>query len=246
MPPGRGPVNNVHWRARSPRTGGRRVREAGATGVAREGRRPVRLTAPHQHTSLGAVDDKATLLRYLRARRSELLAKLDGLDEYDVRRPMTPTGTNLLGLVKHVASVELEYFTDVFARPTGRVLPWFADDAEPDADFWVPADETREDVVALHHFSAEHSDATIEALPLDAPGEVPWWPAERRQVTLHQILVHMTTETARHAGHADILRELIDGSAGHSPGDPFVTGRSAQEWAQHRARIEAAAKASAA
>lgn len=66
------------------------------------------------------MDDKGILLKYLRARRGELLAKLDGLDEYDIRRPMTPTGTNLLGLVKHVASVELGYFGEVFGRPSGR------------------------------------------------------------------------------------------------------------------------------
>jgi hypothetical protein len=188
-------------------------------------------------------DAKAVLHRYLRARRADLLATLDGLGEYDVRRPMTPTGTNLLGLVKHVASVELDYFGEVFGRPSGRVLPWFSDDAEPDADLWVPADETREQIVELHHFSARHSDATIEALPLDAVGEVPWWPQERRRVTLHQILVHMGSETAQHLGHAEILRELIDGSTG---GDANVTRRSAQEWRDHRDRVEAAAVEAAA
>ncbi|WAH95432.1 DinB family protein [Arthrobacter sp. MMS18-M83] len=188
------------------------------------------------------MDEKAILLKYLRSRRGELLAKLDGLDEYDVRRPMTPTGTNLLGLVKHVASVELEYFGEVFGRPSGKDLPWLADDAEADADLWVPPEETREEIIELHHFCAEHSDATIEALPLDAPGEVPWWSEERRRVTLHQILVHVCVETAQHLGHADILRELIDGSAGKGPGDLNLSQRSTEEWAAHRARIEAAAR----
>lgn len=192
------------------------------------------------------MDAKETLHEYLRIRRADLLAKLDGLDEYDVRRPMTGTGTNLLGLVKHVASVELGYLTDVFGRPTGRDLPWYRDDAEPDADMWVPAEESRESVVELHHFSARASDATIEALPLDAVGAVPWWPEERRRVTLHQILVHMNVETARHAGHADIVRELIDGSAGMRPGDQNLSPRTAEGWAEHRARIEAAARAAAA
>lgn len=188
------------------------------------------------------MDDKATLHKYLRARRADLLAKLDGLGEYDVRRPMTPTGTNLLGLVKHVASVEIEYFGEVFGRPSGRALPWMADGAEPDADLWVPVDQTREEVIELHRFSAAHSDATIEDLPLDAVGEVPWWPPERRRVTLQQILVHMCVETARHAGHADIVRELIDGGVGNGPDDPNVTPRTRQEWAEHRARLEAAAR----
>jgi uncharacterized damage-inducible protein DinB len=189
------------------------------------------------------MDDKAMLHRYLRTRRADLLGKLEGLDEYDARRPLTPTGTNLLGLVKHVASVELGYFGEVFSRPAPMELPWLDDDAEPDADLWVTPEETREQILKLHRFSAEHSDATIEALPLDAPGAVPWWPEERRHVTLHQILVHMCAETAQHLGHADILRELIDGSAGQRPGDPNLTTRSPEEWAAHRARIEAAARA---
>lgn len=191
------------------------------------------------------MDEKETLHPYLRLRRAELLAKLDGLDEYDVRRPLTPTGTNLLGLVKHVASVEIGYFGEVFGRPHGQSLPWLEDGAEPDADLWVAADETRDQIVDLHRAAAAHSDATIEALPLDAAGEVPWWSADRRHVTLHQILVHMCVETAQHLGHADILRELIDGTAGKGPGDPNLTPRSDGDWAAHRARIEAAARAAA-
>lgn len=189
------------------------------------------------------MDQKAILRRYLRLRREELLAKLDGLDEYSIRRPLTPTGTNLLGLVKHVASVEIGYFGEVFGRPHGQPLPWLDDDADPDADLWVTADETRDQIVELHRTSAAHSDATIEALPLDAPGEVPWWPEERRNVTLQQILVHMCVETAQHLGHADILRELIDGTAGKGPGDPNLTPRTAGDWAEHTARIDAAAQA---
>ena len=189
------------------------------------------------------MDEKEILHRYLRLRRAELLAKLDGLGDYDVRRPLTPTGTNLLGLVKHVASVEIGYFGEVFGRPHGLPLPWLDDGAEPDADLWVTPDETRDQIVELHHAAAAHSDATIEDLPLDAAGQVPWWPEERRDVTLQQILVHMCVETAQHLGHADILRELLDGTAGKGPGDPNLTPRSAGDWAAHRARIEAAARA---
>ncbi|MEC5190036.1 MULTISPECIES: DinB family protein [unclassified Arthrobacter] len=192
------------------------------------------------------MDDKAVLHSYLRTRRANLLGKLDGLSEYDARRPITPTGTNLLGLVKHVASVELGYFGKVFGRPSGVELPWLAEDAEPDADLWVPANQTRQQIINLHRLAAEHSDATIEALPLDAVGEVPWWNAERRQVTLQQILVHMCVETAHHLGHADILRELIDGAAGQSAGDPNLSHRTPGEWALHCASIEAAARAAAA
>ncbi|GAA1774731.1 DinB family protein [Pseudarthrobacter sulfonivorans] len=188
------------------------------------------------------MDEKETLHHYLRVRRDNLLGKLDGLSAYDVRRPLTPTGTNLLGLVKHVASMELGYFGEVFERPSGRHLPWLDEDAGPDADLWVTAAESLDSIVELHRFAAAHSDATIEALPLDAPGAVPWWPEERRHVTLHQILVHMVAERAHHLGHADILRELIDGTAGQRPGDPNLTVRSPEEWGVHRAAIEAAAR----
>jgi hypothetical protein len=190
------------------------------------------------------VDEKADLLGYLRIRRADLLAKLDGLDEYGVRRPMTPTGTNLLGLVKHVAYVQLGYFGEVFGRPSGRAYPWEGG-GEDDADMWATADETREEIVELHRFSAAHADATIEALPLDAVGEVPWWREERRRPTLHTVLVHVCVETARHAGHADIVRELIDGSVGASPDNANLPERGAVEWAAFRARIEAAARGAA-
>jgi uncharacterized damage-inducible protein DinB len=191
------------------------------------------------------MDDKATLLHHLRRQRADLLAKLDGLGEYDARRPMTASGTNLAGLVKHVASVQLDYLGVVFDRPSGRQLPWLADDAEPEADMWVPAAESLASVRELHAFSAAHADATVAALPLDAPGHVPWWRPENADVTLQRVLVHLIAETARHAGHADILRETIDGSLGSGGQDPNVPDRDADAWAAHRARIEAAAREAA-
>ncbi|WP_028047779.1 DinB family protein [Cellulomonas sp. URHE0023] len=182
---------------------------------------------------------KETLHRYLRAQRSSLLSKLDGLDEYGIRRPLTRTGTNLLGLVKHVASVEVGYFGEVFDRPSGIDLPWFADGAPDNADMWATADESREQIVDLHHRCAAHSDATIDALPLDAVGTVSWWSAERRRVTLQQVLVHMCVETARHAGHADIVRELVDGAVGSRPDDPNIPQI---DWVAYVAGIETAAR----
>ena len=183
-------------------------------------------------------DPKADLLRYLQAAREALLWKLDGLSEHDVRRPLTPTGTNLLGLVKHVASVELGYFGDAFQRPSGEPLPWLAADAEPNADMWATADEPREQIVGLYHRAWAHSDATIDALALDAPGHVPWWPADRNEVTLHRILVHMIAETNRHAGHADIVRELIDGAAGLRDGNDNLPPVDQAWWEQYRARLQ--------
>jgi uncharacterized damage-inducible protein DinB len=185
--------------------------------------------------------DKATLHRYLTLRRGELVSKLDGLDEYDIRRPMTPTGTNLLGMVKHVGLVELEYFGVVFDRHDDTAPPWQQPEWERDADMWATADESRGDILALSHRGAARCDARVAELELDAVGVVPWWPAERREVTLQQVLVHLVAEVARHAGHADILRELIDGSAGMKPGDANLSDLTVAQWAEHCARIEAAA-----
>jgi uncharacterized damage-inducible protein DinB len=181
---------------------------------------------------------KADLHRYLQIAREALVWKLDGLSDADVRRPLTPTGTNLLGLVKHVASVEIGYLGDVFGRPSGEPLPWFDEDAEPNADMWATAEESREEIVALYHRSWAHADATIDALELDSTGHVPWWPDDRSEVTLHVILVHMIAETNRHAGHADIVRELIDGAAGFRAGNDNLAAVDDTWWQDYRARLE--------
>ncbi len=187
-------------------------------------------------------EDKADLHRYLKNNREALVWKLDGLSEYDVRRPMTPTGTNLLGLVKHVACVADGYFGDTFGRPSGIPIPYFADDAEPNADMWVPADESRQNILTLWDRAWAHADSTIEALELDAIGHVPWWPAERSEVTLHRVLLHMTDETARHAGQADIVRELIDGAVGLRPANSNMAPGDKAWWSDYRERVEQAAR----
>jgi uncharacterized damage-inducible protein DinB len=193
-------------------------------------------------SGMAGSDPKADLHRYLQAAREALLWKLQGLSEYQVRRPMVPTGTNLLGLVKHVSSVEAGYFGATFGRPFAEPLPWFDEDAEPNADMWATAEESREQIVGLYHRVWAHSDATIDALPLDATGQVPWWPQDRSEVTLHRILVHMIAETHRHAGHADIVRELIDGSAGlRQDNDNLAPGDRAW-WENYRSRLERVAQ----
>jgi uncharacterized damage-inducible protein DinB len=185
---------------------------------------------------------KADLHRYLQMAREALLWKLDGLSDHDVRRPMTPTGTNLLGLVKHVASVEVGYLGVVFGRPFGEPLPWYADGAEPNADMWATADESREQIVGLYHQAWAHSDVTIHTLELDALGHVPHWPKDRSEVTLHQILVHMIAETHRHAGHADIIRELIDGAVGLRADNDNMAPGDRSWWAEYRSRLERVAR----
>lgn len=185
---------------------------------------------------------KETLHRYLRGQRDALASKLEGVSEYDVRRPQVPTGTNLLGIVKHVAYVQLGYLGDCFGRPSGIPTPWDDGSDDPDADLWVPPHESREETMYLFVRSAEHADATLDSLELDAVGEVPWWPEARRHPTLHDVVVHLLVDVARHTGHADILRENIDGSVGYVPGNSNLPERDAAGWATHYARVEAAAR----
>lgn len=190
-------------------------------------------------------DAKADLHRYLRAAGEALVWKLEGLSEHDVRRPLTPTGTNLLGLVKHLAGVEADYFGETFDRPFPEPLPWLAEDAAPNADMWATPEESHEQVLDLYDRARAHADMTIEALSLDAPGRVPWWPADRAAVTLHRILVHMIAETNRHAGHADIVRELIDGSVGLRPDNDNMTPGDDAWWREYHDRLQRVARETA-
>ncbi|MFS8204129.1 DinB family protein [Streptomyces sp. CWNU-52B] len=185
---------------------------------------------------------KADLHHYLQSARDALLWKLEGLSEYDVRRPLTPTGTNLLGLVKHAAGVELGYFGATFGRPSTEVLPWLDEDAEPNADMWATADESRGDIVELYRRAWAHADSTIDELPLDTVGRVPWWPSDKNEVTLHHAAVRVIADTQRHAGHADILRELMDGSVGMRKGNDGTASGDPQWWETYRSRLEGAAK----
>ena len=187
-------------------------------------------------------DAKQELRTYLQQGRDAVLWKLDGLDERDRRRPLTPTGTNLLGLVKHLAGVEAGYFGDVFGRAFPEPLDFMADDAPDNADMWATAAETSEQLEALYRRVWVHSDTTIDALPLDATGRVPWW-STAGPVTLHRILIHVATETHRHAGHADVVRELIDERVGHRDGVSNLPDHDRQWWSDYRARLQAVADA---
>lgn len=191
--------------------------------------------------------------------RATMLWKLEGLPEYDVRRPLTSTGTNLLGLVKHLSITEAWYFGEVFGRPFPERLPWREDarDERSDeakvealfthklqvADMWATEDESRVEILDQYRRMWVHSDATIVALDIDAPGYVSWWP--RPNVMLFNILVHVLTETYRHAGHADILREQLDGAVGAEPGNPVLYAGDMTFWEGHRARVERAARGAA-
>ncbi|MEV0177158.1 DinB family protein [Streptomyces sp. NPDC050803] len=184
-------------------------------------------------------DLKADLRLNLQDARDALLWKLQGLSEYDVRRPMTPTGTNLLGLVKHLTGAEALYFGTTFERPCPAPPLWITGDAEPNADLWARPDESRERIVADYRRVCAHADETIDALPLDARGKLPGGGPE---LTLHRVLAHMIGETHRHAGHADIVRELIDGATGQRAAGPNTAPGDASWWAKHRERVERAAR----
>jgi uncharacterized damage-inducible protein DinB len=185
-------------------------------------------------------DIRADLVRYLQQVRDSVLSSLEGLGDYDVRRPMTPSATNLLGLVKHLAGIELQYLGDCVGRPAPVRLPWVEDESIWDsADMWATADQSQDEVVELYRTAWRHSDESIAQLGLDAPAEVSWWPEERRKTTLGSLLVRVVAETAQHAGQMDIVRELIDGRGGRDHDD---VGDAAW-WDRHLARVQEAADA---
>ncbi|MCL2781374.1 MAG: DinB family protein [Actinomycetia bacterium] len=177
-------------------------------------------------------------MHYLRQVRGAVTRGLDGVSEYDLRRPLTPSGTNLLGLVKHLASVEAGYLGGCVGRPLPIRMSWLEDGSVWDgADMWARADESSESLLALYAAVGAHSEQVLAELPMDTPATVPWWPEERRVTTLGHLLVRVVAETAQHAGHIDILREGIDGRGGEDH-DSFG---DAEHWAAYVRAIQQAA-----
>jgi hypothetical protein len=182
-------------------------------------------------------DLKEELHRNLHASRAVLLSKLDNLSEYDRRRPMTPTGTNLLGLVKHLAGLEYGYLGESLGHPAPESMSWFEDGSVwQGADMWAKPDESTEYITGLYRRACAHADGVIAALDLDAPASVAHWPEDRRHTTLSVLLVRMVGETAQHAGHADIIRELIDGKGG-----PDQDAIDEPTWREYIAQVQTAA-----
>jgi uncharacterized damage-inducible protein DinB len=184
---------------------------------------------------------KDVLLDYLQSVRDAVLWKLEGVSEYDARRPLTPTGTNLLGVVKHLAFVELGYFVDSFGREVPVASPFDDPDADPHDDLCVSADESRDDVLALYRLAWAESARTFADHDLDSTARVPWWPPGSNEVTLGRLLVHVVAETNRHAGQLDILREQLDGAAGMRDGSTNLPGDD-YDWDGYLARVQAAAE----
>jgi uncharacterized damage-inducible protein DinB len=151
--------------------------------------------------------EKESLHVSLDRHRDVVLWKLDGLDDEQLRRPVTPSGTNLLGLVKHLAAVEYSWFCETYGREV-EPLPFDVDD--PDADLRVQPHETTADVVAFYDRARAAADRAIDETDLADVGTA--WFGDH--VSMRWVLIHMIEETARHAGHMDIVRELVDGATG--------------------------------
>ena len=158
---------------------------------------------PEPPVAAGPVEMVSAFLDFLRA---TLLWKIEGLSDDDLRRAMTPSGVSLLGIVKHSAYVERGWFRSVF-RGEEVFLPWR--DGDRDADWRIEPGETTEEIVGLYREEVERSRAIVAGEPWEARAKRPEY-----EQTLGWILTHMVEEVARHCGHADILREAIDGQTG--------------------------------
>lgn len=184
---------------------------------------------------LTAGDEKPLLHAHLRLHRDALVWKLEGLGDTDLRRPMTRTGTNLLGIVKHLTGVESAYFCDAFGRPRPE-LAWESDeDAAMGelSDMYAKPDESSHEIVASYRAATAAADQSIDELDLDTMGRhhigIP--------VSLRWMLLTVLLDTARHAGHADIIRELIDGAAGSHREWPGVRAEDENYWETYLARV---------
>lgn len=205
-----------------------------------------RTTLASMTTDRTSTDNEVELLLgYLQTAREALLWKLDGLSEYDARRPLTQTGSNLLGIMKHVASVEHGYLTECFGREPVQSFPWLADDAPDNADMWATVEETRAQILTMCRNIWAADDTSVRELGLEAQGTVPWWGARGESVTMRHLVIHMIAETSRHAGQADILREQIDGSVGMRETVPNMPGQDQGWWEDYVAMLEATARQAA-
>jgi uncharacterized damage-inducible protein DinB len=158
-------------------------------------------------------DEKDVLGGFLDHYRATLLGICEGLTEEQLRRPMVPSGTSLLGLVKHLAYVEVGWFQENVAN---EPYDYPFDVNDPVADFRFSDDETKEDIFDLYREACARSREVLAAASLDDMIESP---KRSRDYNVRWVVVHMIEETARHAGHADILREMIDGKTETGYGD---------------------------
>jgi uncharacterized damage-inducible protein DinB len=155
--------------------------------------------------------EKESLHASLKRHREVVLWKLEGLDDEQLRRPIVPSGTNLLGLVKHLASIEFGWFCETFGRPS-EWIPW--DPSDCDADARVQPHETTAAILAYYARARAAADSVINDFDIDTVARTRPGLGSGEEVTLRWLLIHVLEDTVRHAGHMDILRELIDGQTG--------------------------------
>ena len=184
------------------------------------------------------LDPKSALHHYLQSHREVLLWKMEGLSERDLRLPRTPTGTNLIGIVKHMANVEVGYFGGTFDRMWATPEELISEDEfelDSQADWYATETETSDAIIDLYRRVWVFADETIFRLPLDALGHVPWWEEARNPVTLERIVVHVISDLTRHVGQADILREQVDGAVGLRQGSFNLPEH--QDWAAYVSKL---------
>jgi len=156
------------------------------------------------------VDEAPTLRQFLDYQRTVVIRKVAGLSDHDASKPMTASGLSILGVIKHLIDVERWWFGICF---TGADLPLASSDDDPDADFRIEPGETVEQIVAAYRAEIDSANRVIAGASLDQHSVRP----SRRlgkTISMRWILVHMIEETARHAGHADLMRESLDGATG--------------------------------
>jgi uncharacterized damage-inducible protein DinB len=166
---------------------------------------------PHQRLPVPfAGDEKTMLSAFLDRYRETMVWKLDGLSKEQASKQLVPSASTLLGLVKHLAYVERWWFQMNFAgEPV--LFPWPEDEPDQDIDFRVVPTDTIESISALYEQECARSREIVAGASVDDLGKG-FGDVEPR--SLRWILIHMIEETARHAGHMDILRELTDGAIG--------------------------------
>lgn len=179
-------------------------------------------------------EEKALLRTHLRIVQDALLWKLEGLSDTDLRRPMTKTGTNLIGIVKHLTGVTYGYLCSAFGRER-ETFAWEHDEELfYGLDMWATPEESTEEIIAAYRRACDAVSRTIDELDLDTVGRH----HTGLKVSLRWMILNVLLDTTRHAGHADVVREAIDGSVGT---DPVLTnthsGDEEEYWRMYVARI---------
>jgi uncharacterized damage-inducible protein DinB len=159
----------------------------------------------------GVGDERTMLVEFLDAQRATLRLKCAGLHGELATRSVEPSTMSLLGLVRHLADVERRWFRQVLAGQSAPPRFSSADDPDGDFDGAVPTDEVMAQAWAALREEIAFADEFVAGAPnLDVSGKDSW----RGVVSLRWVLIHLVEEYARHNGHADLLRERIDGAIG--------------------------------